>query len=75
MIHEAVKIDVGPNPISAKLDAYFVAMGMGMNFGGLRRARLAQIIELELKSDRDLRRMGLRREEIAQHVFRDLLTG
>ncbi len=56
----------------AKIDRFFAEIGLGVNPAGLRRQRLGQVIALEEKSDRDLARMGLRREDIVPHVFRDL---
>lgn len=74
MSGNSIEIEIGANPIGAKLDAHFLSLGMGMNFDGLRRARMAQIVELELKSDRELLKIGLRREDIASYVFRDILS-
>jgi hypothetical protein len=43
-----------------------------VNAAGLKRARLRAIVRLEARSDAELARIGLTREGIAAHVFRDL---
>ena len=49
-------------------------LGLGVNPYGLQRARMQQIISLEMKSDDQLARMGLTRDDILPHVFRDILA-
>ena len=44
----------------------------GMTSYAETRSRRDQIAALEAKSDADLAKMGIRRDEIAYHVFRDL---
>lgn len=39
---------------------------------GDSRSRAAELHSLEAKSDRELADIGLKREDIARHVFRDL---
>lgn len=48
---------------------------IGEGFARLARAqsRVSEVERLSAKSDADLARMGLRREDIARHVFRDIL--
>ncbi len=41
-------------------------------FDDSAKLRQAQIVELQSKSDDDLNRLGLRRADIAGHVFRDV---
>lgn len=69
-----VTIGLGRVPLRTKIDTYFTNIGFGLNPDGLRRARMAQIISLEMKSDAQLARMGLTRDDILPHVFGDLLT-
>ncbi len=38
----------------------------------LASSRREAIVALQAKSDAELARMGIKRDEIAQHVFRDL---
>ena len=59
--------------IRAKVDAFFAAMGQGMNAYMERRSRMNQIVALEAKTDDELAKMGIRRDRIVHHVFRDLL--
>ena len=49
------------------------AISDAMTRSAERQSRRAAILALEAKSDRELADMGLRRDEIAQHVFRDIL--
>ncbi len=65
---------IGQAPLQTRIDAYFAGLGQGVNANSLKRARLAQIIQMEQKSDLDLALMGLRREDILPFVFRDLLA-
>ncbi len=70
-----VTIAMGHAPLGSRIDRYFAGIGLGVNPYGLRRARMARIIDLEMKSDAQLARMGLSRDDILPHVFGDLLTG
>lgn len=74
MPRDNIQIGMGHGSLSLKIDQYFATLGFGVNPGGLRRARLRQIIALETASDAQLAAMGLRREDILPHVFRDLLA-
>ena len=69
-----VQISFAPPGLKQRIDYYFASIGLGFNADGLRRKRLPQVIALECKSDDDLAQMGLRREDIVGHVFRDLLN-
>ena len=75
MTTENVQFAFAPPGLWHRIDTYFASIGLGFNAAGLRRTRLRQVIALEAKSDRDLARMGLRREDIPAHVFRDVLGG
>lgn len=55
----------------SRIDAFFKRFGQGMNAYLESRARGAQIEALEAKSDDELARMGLTRDRIVAHVFRD----
>ncbi|WEF24644.1 hypothetical protein [Paracoccus sp. S3-43] len=56
----------------SRIDAFFNRFGQGMNAYLESRARSAQIEALEAKSDAELARMGLTRDGIVAHVFRDV---
>ncbi len=58
--------------IRAKVDSFFASIGQGMNAYMERRSRMTQIVALEAKSDEELAKMGIRRDRIVHHVFRDL---
>lgn len=47
------------------------ALGTGMDRYIQRQSRSAQIRRLQSRSDAELARMGLRRNQIVAHVFRD----
>jgi uncharacterized protein YjiS (DUF1127 family) len=55
------------------LDEFFAAVGQGFNAYIEKRARVSQMAELDSKSDEELAKMGLRRDEIPRYVFRDLI--
>ncbi|MBN9887333.1 hypothetical protein [Salipiger abyssi] len=74
MSAQNVQIAMGRTSLRQKIDMYFTNLGLGLNPSGLRRARMREIISLEMKSDAQLARMGLSRDEILPHVFRDLLS-
>lgn len=56
----------------ARLDAFLASMGQGFNAYLERRSRMHEVQELNALSDQDLAKMGLKREDIPHHVFRDL---
>lgn len=58
--------------IREKVDAFFATIGHGMNAYMERRSRMSQILALEAKTDAELAAMGIRRDRIVHHVFRDL---
>jgi hypothetical protein len=66
-----VRIDFSP-PLAARLDRYFVELGQGVNARGLIRERHDLLLWLNARSDGELARMGLTRDGIPAHVFRDL---
>lgn len=55
------------------LDAFFSGLGQGFNAYLVAKSRMPQMEALNAKSDEELAEMGLRREDIARHVFRDVL--
>lgn len=60
--------------IRAKIDAFFATVGQGFNAYMVRRSRIDRIRTLEAMSDADLARMGIQRDRIVHHVFRDLMS-
>ena len=56
----------------ARVDAFFATIATGFNAYTERMARLPELKRLDAKSDAELARMGLTRDTIPQHVFRDL---
>lgn len=54
------------------LDLFFATEACGMNLNALRRAREADFARLHALPDPALAAMGLRRDMLARHIFRDL---
>ncbi|OUS20752.1 hypothetical protein DI396_01545 [Litorivita pollutaquae] len=57
---------------SLGLRAFFAAIGRGIERYVERKSRAGEIAALEAKSDAELSAMGLTRDGIALHVFRDI---
>lgn len=57
---------------SAKLGALFASFGAAMAAYMERRTRSDQIAALQAKSDAELAKLGITRDEIPAYVFRDL---
>lgn len=57
----------------AGISRFFAAVGRGMMMSAASEARMRQVDKLNAKSDAELAKMGLRRQDIAAHVFRDLM--
>lgn len=74
MTRDNVQIGMGHDSLNRRIDFFFLNLGLGLNPYALKRARMKQIILLQSASDAELARMGLRREDILSHVFRDLLA-
>lgn len=55
------------------MNKFFAGIGNGLNAYSKRRSRVDQIERLEAKSDAELAGMGLSRDRIVQHVFRDII--
>lgn len=55
-----------------RIDAFLAAMGQGFNAYLERRSRKDEIARLEAMSDAELARLGIARDRIVHHVFRDL---
>jgi len=72
MATQATNVNFSKGVFRARLDAFFASIGQGFNTYVERRSRVGQIEALNAKSDKELSAMGLKREDIAQHVYRDL---
>lgn len=72
-MREQTPVDITFTPaLEARLDAYFLSMGLGLNTHLLRRERRAILVRLNARSDAELAKMGLTRRDIPAFVFRDL---
>ena len=56
-----------------RVDGFFTRVGDGMAAYLDARSRREQIDLLEAKTDEELARMGLTRDRIVAHVFRDVI--
>lgn len=59
-------------PLMARVDAFFAGLGQGMNAYILRKSRMADIVALNAKTDAELAALGITRDDIPRHVFRDM---
>jgi uncharacterized protein YjiS (DUF1127 family) len=59
--------------IRHRIDAFFSRVGQGMNIYIETHSRRDNIEALEAKSDEELARMGLSRDDIPGHAFRDMV--
>ncbi|MEM6479076.1 MAG: hypothetical protein AAF841_05830 [Pseudomonadota bacterium] len=60
--------------LEARVDAYFIEMGMGLNSYTIRRERKDILCWLNAKSDGELMLMGLSRKDLPEFVFGDLFS-
>lgn len=57
----------------AQIDRFFASLGQGFNAYLEARTRRDQIERLQMLSDSQLAEMGISRDRIVHHVFRDRL--
>lgn len=56
----------------AAVGAFFASIGNAMIAASSNSARLHKVEMLNAKSDAELAKMGIKRDDIVHHVFRDL---
>lgn len=61
-----------PSTTRIRANGFFAWLGEGLNAYMDASSRKAEIAALEAKTDEELARMGLTRDRIVHHVFRDL---
>lgn len=59
-------------PLREKFDLFFAALGRGFTVYVERKSRAREIAALNAKTDEQLAAMGIRRDQIAVYVFRDM---
>ena len=70
---EQFDVNMGFTPaFEARLDHYFLSMGLGVNAYSLKRDRKEILYWFNSKSDAELALIGLHRRDIPAFVFRDL---
>ncbi|MDJ0827121.1 MAG: DUF1127 domain-containing protein [Rhodobacter sp.] len=57
----------------ARVGAWFAGLGRAVFVARAAEARVTEMERLTAMSDAELAKLGLRREDIARHVFRDIL--
>ena len=62
-----------PTSIWASVKSFFATVGTAMRLSAAAAQRMKRIEKLNAKSDDELAEMGLRRQDIASYVFRDLM--
>ena len=60
--------------IFAEIGQFFVRLGQSIQFAQQAQGRIAEMERLYAKSDAELAQLGLKRENITQHVFKDLMV-
>jgi len=61
-----------PQSFFERVGDFFMSLFNSIDLAASANARIAQMEKLNAKSDEDLTKMGLRREDIARYVFRDI---
>ncbi|MBC7181498.1 MAG: hypothetical protein H5U14_15615 [Roseovarius sp.] len=67
-----ITTNVSASPLREGWKRFVAALVRGLEAQAAVTSRRNRIEALEAKSDAELARMGLRRDEIAYHVFKDL---
>lgn len=62
-----------PHTLVDGVKRFFAGVAEALTIVGTTHQRMQQVERLTAKSDADLAEMGLRREDIARYVFRDML--
>lgn len=74
---ETITIRTGAHAFSprlrAALDTFFAELGQGFNAYLATQPKVREIERLYALTDKELAEIGLAREDIPRHVFRDLL--
>ncbi len=62
-------------PVSNPISRFFATIGNALVLMSTANARVRQVEQLQSLSNEQLAERGIRREDIARHVFRDLYWG
>jgi hypothetical protein len=74
LARDNVQIAMGSRSVRARVDAMIVDRGLTGGPQALHRRCLMRVLALEAHSDVELARLGLSREDILFHVFREVMT-
>lgn len=58
--------------LRARVDAFFASLGRGLNAYAVARSRSVEIQMLNDKTDAELEKLGITRDDIPRYVFRDM---
>lgn len=73
MAHVAERLDAGfGHKIAGSVQAFFASFFAALSVNRDHEARFRQVQKLQSLSDADLDKLGLKRDEIVRHVFREL---
>ncbi|RMH46185.1 MAG: hypothetical protein D6688_05195 [Alphaproteobacteria bacterium] len=61
-----------PGTVRERLRSFWRGLAAGFGAYLERRSRLAEVERLNAMTDEELARLGVRRDRIVEHVFRDL---
>ncbi|SFR47492.1 hypothetical protein [Litoreibacter janthinus] len=61
-----------PHSFFERIGDFFMSLYKSIDLAASANLRIAQMEKLNAKSDEELAKMGLRREDIIRHVFRDI---
>jgi len=67
-----IATNVATSPLRGAWGRFITALELGCERMARTQSRRAQIDALEAKSDAELARIGIPRDQIAYHVFKDL---
>ncbi|CUH65629.1 hypothetical protein TG4357_01966 [Thalassovita gelatinovora] len=72
MATQATNLPVEKSGLRVRFDDFMAGIATGMNAYMEQKSRSAEIEALNAKTDAELAAMGLKRENIAYYVFRDM---
>ncbi len=67
-----IATNISASPLRGAWDRFMARLEQGCERMMRTRSRRAQIEALEAKSDQELARLGIQRDQIAYHVFKDM---
>ncbi|WP_323785826.1 hypothetical protein [Thalassovita sp.] len=72
MATHVTNLPIEKSGLRIRFDRFLAGISAGLSAYMERSSRIAEVEALKAKTDAELAAMGLKRENIAQYVFRDL---